>query len=355
MKTYIPQIVFEITDDCNLKCSFCYNIWKSDLHAIPKTENSYKKAKKTLKRLFKISNVKQIVFAGGEPMLSEGFFELVNYCSKKKNKIVSVVSNGNVGNKADYKKLSNAGVKLFEFPFFSENPEIHDNLTQIKGSWIKTLNSIKTVLALGEKVVPLIVITKQNCAGIDKTVKFLYNLGITEILINRFNIGGAGINNVSSLLPTLTEFKNALLKVNFLAKKHQLNVISSVCIPQCLINPNDYEKIQFSYCPANVLNRPLTLDIDGNLRICNHSPIKMGNIFKDNLETILTSDYVNSWTETIPKFCSNCELFERCFAGCRAASEQIGNDLSKEDPIIEMITYDEIITDYPNCSLDKKK
>ncbi len=156
-------------------------------------------------------------------------------------------------------------------------------------------------------------------------------------MINRFNIGGAGINNVSLLLPTLLELKKTFSEIDFIAKKYNLNIISTVIIPHCLINPNNYKNIQFSYCSGNVINRPLTLDIDGYIRINSHSPINIGNIFDDNLETILTSDYVNSWTDTVPKYCSDCELFEKCFAGCRATSEQIGNNLNKEDPIIELI------------------
>jgi len=341
MKTYIPQIVFEVTNDCNLDCSFCYNIWKGDFHKIPKIPNSYKKAKKTLKRLFKIANVKRVFFAGGEPMMSEKFYDLVYYCSKKKKKIVSIVSNGNVGNKEDFKKLYEAGVTFFQFPFLSSDPIVHDNLTRTKGSWQKTLKSIKTVIHLGGKVIPVIVITKQNCEQIDKTIEFLYKLGLTEILVNRFNIGGAGINNVSSLLPTLEELKSTFSKIDSISEKNNLNIISSVIMPHCLINPKDYKNIQFNYCSGSVLNRPLTLDIEGNLRINNHSPINIGNIYKDDFETILTSGYVNSWAETVPKYCYGCDLFERCFAGCRAASEQLGNDNSKEDPILEMIEYDE--------------
>lgn len=335
-KTYIPQIAFEVTSDCNYRCQFCYNIWKKKGYKELKSKNSFKKAKKTITQLFEIANVRNIIFVGGEPMISERFEELIKFCCKKK-KIVSIVSNGSIADENLYKRLIDFGVAFFEFPLFSTTPEIHDNLTQIHNSWENSLKSIDYVLKNNGRVVPITVITKKNYSEIGGVIELLIDKGINQIFINRFNIGGSGIKSVDILLPSLTELKETLQKIDNLANKHKINILSMVSIPHCLINPNDYSNIQFNYCPTNVLNRPLTLDIDGNLRICNHSPIKIGNIFQNKLEEMLTSDYVNSWNKIKPEFCADCEKFERCLAGCRAASEQIGNGLNTEDPIIKMI------------------
>lgn len=335
-KTYIPQIAFEITTQCNYNCLFCYNIWKSSNVENVLFNGSYKKARKTLNQLFKIANVRNITFMGGEPMLFENIVDLIDFCCKK-NKIVSIISNGSFVNKVDYKKLIDLGVDFFEFPFFSVKPEIHDELTQVKGSWENSLKSIEYILANNGKLIPIVVITKKNCSEIDKTIEFLANKGIRQIFINRFNIGGAGINLVEELLPSITELKETLMKINIVARSNNISIISTVSIPQCIINPAEYPGIEFSYCPTNVLNRPLTLDINGNLRICNHSPTVIGNIFNNQIEELLTSDYVNSWTEIIPVYCSDCNKFERCMAGCRAASEQIGLSIKNEDPIIKYL------------------
>ncbi|MEN8119183.1 MAG: hypothetical protein ABFS35_02505 [Bacteroidota bacterium] len=38
----------------------------------------------------------------------------------------------------------------------------------------------------------------------------------------------------------------------------------------------------------------------------------------------------------IPDFCSDCNLYPKCIAGCLAASEQMGLSLNAVDPIIEL-------------------
>lgn len=222
----------------DLKDNFLLSVWKSPYLPISKKVSSYNLAKSTLKRLFEIANVRQVTFAGGEPMLSEHFLRLVEYCCNE-NKIVSIVSNGNVGSKDDYKQLLNAGVLFFEFPFFSITPSTHDYLTNRLNSWFKTLNSIKTVLSLGGRVFALILITKQNYSEVDETIEFLASIGITEIAINRFNIGGSGFRNISDLLPSKTQLLEGFRKINTIAGKLKLNIISMVGIPWCLLDPNE--------------------------------------------------------------------------------------------------------------------
>ena len=80
--------------------------------------------------------------------------------------------------------------------------------------------------------------------------------------------------------------------------------------------------------------KPITVDINGNVRVCNHSPVIAGNIYEKPLYEILHSDYVESWNNIIPEICKNCNWWEKCRGGCRAASEQIGTGLAEADPVV---------------------
>jgi len=115
MKVKLPQITFELTSVCNLKCKYCYNIWKTPNNTDFQQFNSYKQAKKKLKRIFKVADVKHITFTGGEPFLSARFPELVLYARMKK-KSVTIITNGNSANKSDYKQMLDLKVRLFELP-----------------------------------------------------------------------------------------------------------------------------------------------------------------------------------------------------------------------------------------------
>jgi radical SAM protein with 4Fe4S-binding SPASM domain len=296
-------------------------------------KNSYRQARKTLKMLFKRANVGQVTFTGGEPLLSERFPELVLFTRLKK-KAVSVISNGNAGSYEDYKSLISLGVDLYEFPVLSADPEIHDFLTDVKGSWEKSVQSVKNVKELGGNVVAVIVITKSNYQDIDKTLKFIDSLGIKRIMLNRYNIGGNGIKQPQNVLTNKEELNQAFKKANDLVPELKLRLTSNVCTPLCLLDPAEYKNIGFTVCSSNIYHKPLTIDIDGNMRICNHSPVIIGNIYKEDIETIFSSPYFKLWTDIVPDYCKNCKIFDKCLGGCRAASEQAGFGLEHVDPVL---------------------
>ena len=337
-KISIPHIAFEITNECNLKCLYCYNHWKrNDSEFV--ILNSYKKAQKVLKQLFRIAHVKNVAFTGGEPFLGERIAELVLYC-RMKGASITIISNGNAGTQEDYKQLIDLGVNLFEFPLHARNPQIHDSMTGVKGSWEHSYNSIAKVQEMGAYVVPVIVLTKFNYLQIEDTLLFLRELNLNRIMLNRYNIGGASIAKVATVLVPNEELKETFRIANEVVGKYGLRVTSNVCTPFCLLNPEDYSNIGFGACSKDPLRKPLTLDIEGNLRVCNHSPVIAGNIFKQPLVDILYSDYTLSWGETTPEFCEQCAIFDKCMGGCRAASEQMGFSLKKVDPVLECNNFE---------------
>lgn len=331
----IPNISFEVTALCNLKCRYCYNHWKKD-DEHTENFNSYTTALKTLKRLFKIADVNHITFTGGEPLMAERFAELVLYV-RMKRKTVTVISNGTFATPIAYKQLINLGVGLFELPIHSVNSHSHDYMANKSGSWKKSIETTQYLLQNNARVVSVVVLTKANCNEIAETLEFINSLGITRVMLNRFNIGGIGIKEVKNLMPSLQELKTAYRKAAEQAQKLKLSISSNVCTPVCVLNPKDYRGIQFTSCSFDIARRPITLDINGNIRFCNHSPVNLGNIHEKTLREIVCSPAAKQWQEIIPDFCSQCKDYSKCKAGCRAASEQLGLTLATPDPIIDIL------------------
>ena len=209
-------------------------------------------------------------------------------------------------------------------------------MTQTKGSWKKVIESVKNVIALKGNVVAVIVVTKLNFLDIDKTLAFINQLGISRVMLNRYNIGGTGIKFIKELVTTKTELNAAFELANKAGKELNMILSSNVCTPLCHLNGKDHKNILFTTCSSSILNKPLTLDIDGNMRICNHSPIVIGNIYKNSLEEIIRSPYNQQWVDIVPDYCKDCDIFDKCLGGCRAASEQMNLGLEHVDPIITM-------------------
>ncbi len=332
VKIKLPMVVFETTARCNLDCRYCYNIWKRP-GAQTRPIDSYQQAVKTLRRLFKIADVRKVTMSGGEPFLSQRFSELVLFC-RMKGKPVTVISNGTVASEEKLRVLIDIGVRLFEFPLHAAEAEIHDWITQKPGSWQRSLQAIKTVISLGVTVVPVIVLTKANCFGIEDTLMFLKDLGLRRIMLNRFNIGGRGIGESSRIAPAKNELQAAFAIADDVARREKLHISSNVCTPICVLDPARYPTLRFGHCTNELSRMPITLGVDGSVRLCNHSPVVVGNIFEHRFSEIFSSDYCSSWCSTVPQFCTGCSEFEKCLGGCRAASEQLGRTLNEVDPIV---------------------
>ena len=331
----LQHIAFETTDRCNLDCVYCYNIWKTDaVERVP--FNSYTKAIETLKKLFSVADIQYVAFTGGEPFLSERFAEVILFC-RMEGKQVTLISNGTQGKSKDYKQLIKLGVGLFEFPIHSAQADIHDRMVQVHGSWQKSVTSTREVLQLSGSVVPVVVITKHNVNQLGETLEFINSLGSKRIMLNRYNIGGKGCANPMEVSATAEELRRAFAVANEKAMELDLRLTANVCSPICLLNPADYPLIGFGHCSFDVLKRPITLDINGNIRLCNHSPIVAGNIYQKELEEILYSDYATQWETSVPDLCKPCSHWSVCKGGCRAASEQCFGELNIEDPIIKAI------------------
>jgi radical SAM protein with 4Fe4S-binding SPASM domain len=346
-RPYMRGIIFEVTSKCNLKCRYCYNVHKAPLDIAP-AAGGYRKAKQVLKRLFSIADLDRVTMTGGEPFLQERFLELVLFCRMQGKRVV-IISNGTSGNRDVYKQLIDMGVKLFELPFHSVDPEEHDQMTAVPGSHDTVKQNIAVLRQLGAVVVPVIVITQLNRRRVPETLKRLHSMGLKRIMLNRFNIGGSGIANADELSLSIDELKEVFGAASHVARSLGLNVTSNVCSPVCVLDGRDYPGIRFSRCSPKLERRPLTMDLDGNLRFCNHSPVNMGNIYRDDLRQVIRSEYAASWSLK-PDFCKDCDKWTRCYGGCRAASEQIGQSVRQVDPILQgaHISYAKPLDDGPD-------
>ena len=183
MKLKLLNIALELTDKCNLACRYCYNVWKIP-GAERKTFDSYNKAIKALEHLFLQTDVRNVTLTGGEPFVAERIKEIALFC-RMEGKTVTVISNGFKGSAEDYKSLIAMGITLFEFPIHSANEDIHDHITQVKGSWKKSINSIRAVQHMKGYPVPVIVLTKYNVGVLGETLEFIHSLGLKRIMMNR--------------------------------------------------------------------------------------------------------------------------------------------------------------------------
>lgn len=330
---YLKYAIVELTPTCNLRCMHCYNWWRHDGENMGGTV-SYKKAFRLLDHLIKKTTVENVTFTGGEPTISDRFVELVLH-AKLKGKRVTIITNGN-GPLAVYKQLTKMQVDMMEFSIHASLPEVHDRITGTPGAWENAMKHMQLMMDHGIRVTPVVVITSLNYQYVEDTVRFFFQKGIRSIMVNRYNLGGEGLHH-PDLSANASQLKETFRKLNQFAANNPLYLYSGVCTPHCVLNPEDYPYIRFGSCSSNVYQRPLTFNLDGDLRLCNHSPVVVGNIYKQSFSEIFANPYIAEWDDLNLSFCKECVRLTKCKGGCRAASEQVGLSLKNEDPIVRQL------------------
>jgi len=331
VRPFLPSVLFEVTTRCNLDCLYCYNVFKRPGGGTP-VAGSHALARATLDRLFEVARVRRVTMSGGEPLLAEGFVELVRHCRERGRRVL-ITSNGNAGDEHTYRELSALGIETWVLPLHSADPAVHDAMTQRPGSHARSLAALAQLRTLGDEVTPIMVITKLNVNDVERTLLFLKERGFRRIIANRFNYGGRGIIEADRLALTGAEIRAVFGRINDLTERCGLWVSANICTPHCVLDPRDYPRVGFGVCDLNLSNRPITLEVNGDVRFCNHSPEIMGNLFRDDLKAILSTSYARRWEISVPERCRDCDRWEACAGGCRAAAEQLGHDMREIDPI----------------------
>ena len=190
LKTKTPLYAqYEITANCNYKCSFCYNVWKNN-----NKKNSFKKGElnkvQQLEIIDKLAELEifGLIISGGEPLVDPHLIDVVKRAVKKHHIETSIITNGSLLTEENCRKLKEAGLSDMQISLHSFKPKLNDKLTQTRNSFYKTLNGIKNALKyFGSSNINInMVPTKQTYKQVYNMAKFLKEIGITNFSASSF-------------------------------------------------------------------------------------------------------------------------------------------------------------------------
>ncbi|MBR1437558.1 MAG: radical SAM protein [Synergistaceae bacterium] len=125
----------ELTSKCNERCVHCYIP-----HECKNTDIEHDLMIKALNQC-KEMGVMNIVFSGGEPMTHPNFCEFLRY-AKDLDFNVTVLSNLTLLNDEILSALKYRHTSCVNVSLYSMNSEIHDSITTVNGSFIRTKSNI---------------------------------------------------------------------------------------------------------------------------------------------------------------------------------------------------------------------
>jgi MoaA/NifB/PqqE/SkfB family radical SAM enzyme len=182
----------EITPNCQLTCEHCYVTSRPGLGHGKLKVVDWKNAMDSLRSL----GVKHIQFIGGEPTTHPYFCELVEYAAER-GFSVEVYSNLVGITQRMWCSFTHYQVGIAT-SFYSTQAHIHDAITHVQGSYRKTLENIKKILALGLSLRVGIIDIRED-QDVPAAEAFLTHLGVdpARISVDRVRGVGRGLNLAS--------------------------------------------------------------------------------------------------------------------------------------------------------------
>lgn len=186
------SIWIELTNKCNLACVHCYNSSSSDAEDATLDEAQYR----TVIDEAAQAGFKSIQFIGGEPTVSKSLIPLMTYAARSGIKEMEVYSNlFALGDRLlDTAKECDA---RFATSFYSADENIHDSITQRKGSFVRTSKNIARLSGEKISVRAGFIEMDENKGQFESTARYLNNLGVEQVRRDRVRRFGRASDGAS--------------------------------------------------------------------------------------------------------------------------------------------------------------
>lgn len=316
----IKTVYVEITNQCNLNCTTCYN--RSGLN-LKRTELSFEQIENTIK-LFLPYGLQRFLLSGGEPTLHSEFEQILDLIDKYPQITFGIVTNG-----------TNHNQKLLKFLNTKDNFKLQISLdgsceeqnakTRGLGNFEKTINFAKQIHTA--KITPLLkmVISQSNYSDVESFCDLALSLGFTPELAFIYKSGNGSDEWGSKELTSMQKLKILKLVDRINQEKN-----SDIFLPVCT-----------SKCPfAEGLNDlSLCVKVDGSIQPCQSlysEKYTVANALCFDEKSLLNN--INNISD-LAKLrceqdygCKKCMLNDICGRGCMAEAANLHDDpLANDD------------------------
>lgn len=270
-KPQLTNLHIEITSKCNERCVHCYIPHENKVNDIePNLFYDILKQCKNMRLL-------HLTLSGGEPMLHKSFCDFLRKC-KEYDFSVNVLSNLTLLNDEIINEMKTNPLLGVQVSLYSMNSNIHDEITQMKGSFEKTKNAI---LKLIDNDIPLQIscpIMKQNKNCYDDVKnwakKHKIHVGDDYVIIARYNHTTQNLSNRLSVNEIKEMIKNSIVN-----DKRYLEQIEREAEKKNNITPNDFV--------CSVCHSSICIAENGNVYPCaGWQDYNIGNVRQTSLEDI---------------------------------------------------------------------
>ena len=303
-------VQFELTEQCNHKCYFCYN----PLGRVEGSELTTIEIKRILDQLSK-AGVFRINFNGGEPLLRPDIIQIVEYAFElgfelHMNTNSTLVTTAVANEIAKYMKSVCTSV-------LSSAEELHDKMTGRIGAYGEVLRGIDVWRNSGVEVEVNVCTSTENYSDIYNIGKLVAMHDCYALCSTRYILNTPDNYNLLLNARQTEELVDLLIKV-----KDEISVIRDVSlpgpVPYCELGESYYEKLRLLNIPCQFGYGLARISPTGVVTPCTISDDEIGDLRKQDFSQIWNSELWEKYESMchIPAPCLECRELNRCRGGC---------------------------------------
>ena len=333
-------LFFEITYNCNLKCSHCYTSSYSN-----KSEDEM-----TTKEIFSLiddsaeEGIFVISLGGGEPFLRKDIYDILKYGRDKGIEMIPV-TNGLFINEESIKKLKSTGIRQIVVSLDGTNPQTYKEIRGVD-LFDKLVSSIKSLTDAGFRVFINCVITKLNVSEIEEMIKLAKSLNVRAVRFIRLTLFGRAGKNKKLWLGA-EDYMMFVKDLMELSKKYS-NEKFTVLKDEAFLGLFGEEMkkrmswLDDKYCGCPAARSFLFIDPYGNVYPCGYLEIEkflISNLRTNSLKDIWRNKIQSKTIDLFRKmtklndYCDSCKNKQMCQGGCRGTAYLKYGDILAPDSL----------------------
>lgn len=292
-KNIIPiSMLVEVCYTCNENCVHCCldNHAKAGL-SLSEYENLFDQMAE--------AGTFYVILTGGEPFTRSDFMDIVR-AARRRRLSVTIFTNATLLSDSHITELRALYVDEVHVSIYSANPDVHDRITRVNGSFAKSMSAIMKMLAAGITVRIKCPLMNATVDGIDELKKVAKNLGVNIQYSSIITARNDGSLDTHQCRLTHDQLQTVLSYPDVMSRGEE---------------PIYYHK-NMDCIPCDTVFNGGSIDPEGNVYACNQLRMTGGNILEQPLGVIWTESPVFNMLRSIRlrdlKKCSDCDLFHHC-------------------------------------------
>ncbi|MDD5691684.1 MAG: radical SAM protein [Candidatus Omnitrophica bacterium] len=285
-----------VNNSCNLKCKTCYCHFEGKGNILTREEIF-----RLIDQLKIFGHNLDLHILGGEPLLREDIFEIIDYAGRKLKKIL-LFTNAMLINRETAIKIKNSRIAAVIATLHSYDGHIHDSITRESFSWDRAIAGMQNLIEAGVPTYSFTVLLPHNAGHLAGIERFVKGMGAKTMYFPYIK----QCPQDSLCMVNKKEFQEAISWAFHKSREYQNKLLS-------ILNKRP------KACSAFVST--ISIKSDGNVTPCPFLDLSLGNIKNEKFYSILNRASRNKdllGFLSVPAECGKCSLVEMCGGGCKA-------------------------------------